>query len=198
VSAYGDATGVDARTDTGTAVNASSNSGSAVVAGHSAFTGAVATVSASTNSHDANGAAVKGFVESPMMDIYNGNTTTDSNGYATVSLPDYFQALNEDFRYQLTVVGRSFAHAIAWTPIHDNQFTIRTDHPQVQVSWQVTGIRHDPYANSHRIQVIVPKAGPEQGHYIDPQGYGQPANKSVFAAQMHGHVGQHTNTYLHP
>jgi hypothetical protein len=52
------------------------------------------------------------FVESPdMMNVYNGNVVTDKNGRATVALPDYFEALNRDFRYQLTVVGQ-FAQAI--------------------------------------------------------------------------------------
>src|SRR5208282_2151874 len=52
------------------------------------------------------------FVESPdMMNIYNGNVTTDPRGLATVVLPDYFEALNGDFRYQLTAIGQ-FAQAI--------------------------------------------------------------------------------------
>jgi len=47
------------------------------------------------------------FVESPdMMNIYNGNVVTDRHGRATVELPAYFEALNGDFRYQLTVIGR--------------------------------------------------------------------------------------------
>ena len=34
------------------------------------------------------------FVESPdMMNIYNGNITTDANGFATVEMPDWFEAL---------------------------------------------------------------------------------------------------------
>src|SRR5262249_35087928 len=45
------------------------------------------------------------FVESPdMMNIYNGNVTTDNQGYATITMPDWFSTLNRDFRYQLTVV----------------------------------------------------------------------------------------------
>ena len=51
-------------------------------------------------------------VESPdMMNIYNGNITTDQNGEAVVTLPGWFETLNSDFRYQLTVVGQ-FAQAI--------------------------------------------------------------------------------------
>ena len=45
------------------------------------------------------------------MNVYNGNVTTDANGDATVILPDYFEALNRDFLYQLTVIGQ-FAQAI--------------------------------------------------------------------------------------
>jgi hypothetical protein len=99
------------------------------------------------------------FVESPdMMNVYNGNARTDRNGFATVRLPRYFQALNRDFRYQLTVVGRSFARAIVWQRIRHNRFRIRTDRPLTLVSWQVTGIRHDAFANSHRIQPEIAKA----------------------------------------
>ena len=77
-------------------------------------------------------------VESPdMMNIYNGNIITDENGEATVQLPEYFQALNRDFRYQLTVIG-AFAQAIIADEITRNRFVIRTNDPNVKVSWQVT------------------------------------------------------------
>src|SRR5208283_4202061 len=93
------------------------------------------------------------FVESPdMMNVYNGNVTTDKRGLATVVLPDYFGALNRDFRYQLTVIGQ-FAQAMIGKEISHNRFTIRSNKPGVKVSWQVTGIRQDAYANAHRIQV---------------------------------------------
>ena len=42
------------------------------------------------------------FVESPdMMNVYNGTVILDSKGRATVELPDWFEALNRDYRYQL-------------------------------------------------------------------------------------------------
>ncbi|HLF65796.1 MAG TPA: hypothetical protein VI603_18690 [Saprospiraceae bacterium] len=89
-------------------------------------------------------------VESPdMMNIYNGNVTTDANGFAQVLLPDYFEALNEEFRYQLTCIGQ-FAQAIIAEKISDNKFTIQTDKPNVEVSWQVTGVRHDPAALKYK------------------------------------------------
>jgi len=94
----------------------------------------------------ANKYLVHSFVESPdMMNIYNGNIVTDGSGKATVQLPDYFQALNMEFRYQLTVIG-AFAQAIINKEVSNNQFEIATNQPNIKVSWQVTGIRHDAYA----------------------------------------------------
>lgn len=108
------------------------------------------------------------FVESPdMMNIYNGNVTTDAKGEAQVTLPVYFDALNRDFRYQLTVIGQ-FAQAIVAREIKDNCFTIKTDKPNVKVSWQVTGVRQDAYANANRIQVVEDK-GKQRGTYLHPE-----------------------------
>ena len=117
------------------------------------------------------------FVESPdMMNIYNGNVTSDANGDATVTLPAYFAALNRDYRYQLTVIGQ-FAQAIVATKIRDNRFTIKTDKPNVEVSWQVTGIRHDAWANAHRVQVEEDKSEKELGSYLHPELFGESAEK---------------------
>jgi hypothetical protein len=117
------------------------------------------------------------FVESPdMMNIYNGNVVTDRHGRATVELPTYFEALNGYFRYQLTVIGR-FAQAIVVEKIHDNRFEIETSKPGVEVSWQVTGIRHDAWANANRIPVEEVKSPGEQGHYLHPDLFGTGAEK---------------------
>ncbi len=119
------------------------------------------------------------FVESPdMMNIYNGNVTTDGRGEAVVRLPDWFQALNRDFRYQLTVVG-TFAQAIVGEKVARNRFLIRTDQPNVEVSWQVTGIRKDAYANAHRIRVEEAKPEEERGLYLHPEAFSQPAEKGL-------------------
>ncbi len=120
------------------------------------------------------------FVESPdMMDVYNGNVTLDDNGEAVVTMPDWFQSLNEDFRYQLTPMGDAMPNLHLADPIADNQFSIAGGTPGGQVSWQVTGIRHDPYAEAHRIQVVVDKPADEQGTYLYPDLYGQPASKGL-------------------
>lgn|GEM_PF-950214 len=124
------------------------------------------------------------FVESPdMMNIYNGNIKTDAKGYATVTLPNWFDALNRDFRYQLTVIdegdGGGFAQAKVVRGIKDNSFIIRTSVCSTTVSWQVTGIRQDPYANAHRVQVEVAKLAGERGRYLHPEAYGQPSEDGI-------------------
>ena len=119
------------------------------------------------------------FVESPdMMNVYNGNITTDQHGLATVTLPDYFEALNQDFRYQLTVMGQ-FAQAIVAKKIAANRFVIRTSKPGVEVSWQVTGIRHDAYANAFRIPVEEEKPLQQQGHYLHPELFGASPEQAI-------------------
>jgi hypothetical protein len=111
------------------------------------------------------------FVESPdMMNIYNGNITTDAGGFATVEMPAWFEALNREFRYQLTVMGKgSWARARVYEEIVDNQFVIQTDIPDTKVSWQVTGIRKDAYAEKNRIQVEEDKPAGEKGSCLHPE-----------------------------
>ena len=119
------------------------------------------------------------FVESPdMKNIYDGNVTTDAVGVAEVILPDWFEALNRDFRYQLTVLGQ-FAQAIVAEKIKNNRFKIRTSLPNVEVSWQVTGIRQDAFAEKHRIPVEEVKPEKERGSYLHPAVFDQPEEKGV-------------------
>jgi hypothetical protein len=92
--------------------------------------------------------------------------------------PEYFEALNEDFSYQLTVIGK-FAQAIIAEEIQDNRFAVRTDIPGVKVSWQVTGVRRDPYAQMRPIHVEEDKPEHERGTYLFPAGYDQPENRGV-------------------
>jgi hypothetical protein len=93
-------------------------------------------------------------------------------------LPDYFAALNRDFRYQLTVIGQ-FAQAIVSKEISRSRFTIQTSKPGVKVSWQVTGIRHDAYANAHRIQVEEEKPPQEVGRYLHPELFGASPEQAI-------------------
>jgi hypothetical protein len=122
------------------------------------------------------------FVESPdMKNVYDGIATTDNRGFATVRMPRWFQALNRTFRYQLTVLGHApwGTEARVWDEIAGNRFTIRTSKPRVRVSWQVTGVRHDAYANAHRIAVVLKKPAGERGKYLHPELYGRPKGAQI-------------------
>lgn len=159
-------------------------SGNVLVSGNLQVTGSIAKGSGTFKidhpADPANQYLVHSFVESPdMMNVYNGNITTDASGFATVQLPGYFESVNKDVRYQLTVIG-TFAQAIVAEEVKGNFFRIQTDKPHVKVSWQVTGIRNDPYAQQHRIVPEQTKPDAEKGTYLHPEVYGQPAEKALF------------------
>ena len=119
------------------------------------------------------------FVESPdMLNIYNGNVVLDANGEAVVALPDWFGAINRDFRYQLTCIG-GLAPVYIAEEIANNQFKIAGGKSGMKISWQVAGIRQDAWANAHRIPVEVEKSERERGYYIRPELYGAPEEKSI-------------------
>jgi hypothetical protein len=119
---------------------------------------------------------------SEMMNIYTGNVVTDANGLVTVPLPTWFETLNTDFRYQLTIVGRK---AQAWISqeVQNGTFAISTDTPLVKVSWQITAVRQDPYAKAHPLIAEQEKPANERGTYLRPELYGQPRDKLIGAAR---------------
>lgn len=114
------------------------------------------------------------FVESPdMKNIYDGVAILDVAGAAVVELPAWFEALNKDFRYQLTAIGAPAPGLYIAQEIKDNRFAIAGGAPNMKVSWQVTGIRHDPYAEQYRIPVEQDKPADARGTYLFPEGYGK-------------------------
>ncbi len=127
------------------------------------------------------------FVESPdMKNIYDGIAITDQDGFATVELPAYFDALNRDFRYQLTVIDDAddFVLAKVVREIEHNVFRIRTSRPSVKVSWQVTGTRDDAYALAHPIVVEQAKAETDRGRYLHPAAFGESEDRSIASAGL--------------
>ena len=56
--------------------------------------------------------------------------------------------------------------------IRNNRFKIAGGQRDMEVSWQVTGIRKDPYAERYRIPVEEEKADFERGYYLHPELYG--------------------------
>lgn len=124
------------------------------------------------------------FVESPdMKNLYDGVATLDSRGEAWVELPAYFEALNRDFRYQLTALGGAAPGLFIADEIAANRFRISGGIAGQRVSWLVTGTRHDAYAEEHRIPVEVDKPAQERGKYLYPTLHGKAAAQSIHPAQ---------------
>lgn len=120
------------------------------------------------------------FVESPdMKNLYDGVVTLDGNGNARVRMPDWFEALNREFRYQLTGVGAASPNAYVAEEIRDNSFIIAGGTPHAKISWMVTGTRHDAYAEKYRIPVEEPKTAAEKGRYLSPEAFGKPAERTI-------------------
>ena len=132
------------------------------------------------------------FVESPdMKNVYDGVVVLDRKGKAEIELPDWFGALNKDFRYQLTAIGAPGPNLYIAEEISDkttnytsnnnnnSRFKIAGGASGMKVSWQVTGIRKDPWANANRIEVEDDKSAKERGYYLHPDLYGQPEEKGI-------------------
>jgi hypothetical protein len=125
------------------------------------------------------------FVESPdMKNVYDGIVALDASGEAVVQLPSYFQALNRDFRYQLTCIG-GYAPVYIAEEVTSNAFKIAGGKAGMKISWQVTGIRQDAYAKAHPLVEEVEKTGKERGKYITPKEFGAPETLGIDYEMTH-------------
>jgi hypothetical protein len=95
------------------------------------------------------------------------------------ALPDCFESLNRDIRYQITPVGCSSPNLHVRDELKNGKFTIAGAAPQQKICWLVTGTRNDAYANAHPIVVERDKPAAEKGLYLHPVEHGQPADRGV-------------------
>lgn len=123
-------------------------------------------------------------VSSPdMKNIYDGVIILDKAGEAVVKLPDYFSALNKDFRYQLTPIG-SYSPVYIATEVANNTFKIAGGKSGQKISWTVTGIRNDAFAQGNRVEVEETKSETERGHYIHPDAFGKSLDLGIDPEKM--------------
>ncbi|MEU2391472.1 hypothetical protein [Streptomyces sp. NPDC007369] len=114
-----------------------------------------------------------------MKNVYDGEAVLDGAGGAEIVLPDWFQALNERFRYQLTAIGRAAPNLHVAQDLADNRFTIAGGEPGTRVCWQVTGVRQDPYARANPLVVESSKDEEESGKYRHPEVFGATPERRV-------------------
>lgn len=123
------------------------------------------------------------FVESPdRKNLYDGIAVLDPEGKGEVELPEWFSALNRDFRYQLTCIG-GHAPVFVAQEIKDNRFRIAGGSSGLKVSWLVTGIRQDVWANANPLPSEQDKLEAERGSFLHPELYDQPEEKSLERAR---------------
>ena len=115
---------------------------------------------------------------SDMKNVYDGVVTLDFQGSAWVELPGWFEALNRDFRYQLTPIG-SYAPAYVAQEIVNNRFQIAGEKPGQRISWLVTGIRRDAWAEKNPIAVEEDKDHADQGKLLHPLEAGHPREMGI-------------------
>jgi len=120
------------------------------------------------------------FVESAeMKNLYDGIAACDSNGETEIVLPDWFESLNADVRYQLTPVGAPAPGLHISEELSGNRFKVAGGTPGLKVSWQVSGVRRDAWATANPLRTEEDKTGADRGRYLHPEAHGQPAENSV-------------------
>jgi trimeric autotransporter adhesin len=115
---------------------------------------------------------------SEVLNLYSGNTILDDSGAAVVQLPDWFEAINKDFRYQLTPIGAPGRDLYVAEEISGGHFKIAGGKAGGKVSWQVTGLRNDAWEKAYPMVVEADK-GADRGHYLTPELYGLPATERI-------------------
>jgi hypothetical protein len=116
---------------------------------------------------------------SEMKNVYDGVAHLDKEGATWVELPEWFEALNGDFRYQLTAVGGSAPGLHVAEEIFENRFKIAGGEEGLKVCWQVTGSRKDPWAAANPFEVEQEKREEERGRYLEPSLYDAPEEQRI-------------------
>ncbi len=131
---------------------------------------------------------VHSFVESPeRKNIYDGVVEVDDSGSAVLVLPDWFAALNVDYRYQLTSLGSASPELHVADEISEGRFRIAGGVPGQRVSWQVTAVRDDAWARANPLAVEPDKGERERGSYLCPELHGHGPEQSLERA-LHGSI----------
>lgn len=102
------------------------------------------------------------------FNVYAGNILLDDDGRAEVELPDWFEAINIDFRYQLTPIGAPAPELHVAERIRDNRFAIAGGSAGLEVSWEVRARRNDPTIRRLQPVADVDKPSHLRGQYLDP------------------------------
>ncbi|MFN5912219.1 MAG: hypothetical protein ACK45H_12845 [Bacteroidota bacterium] len=115
-----------------------------------------------------------------VLNVYRGTAQFNENGEAIVELEDYVELININFTYQLTTIN-GYAPVYIKEKVKEGKFVIAGGAPDLEVSWQLTGERNDPYLQQHpeKRAVEVDKREGEKGNFLMPALYGQPMQRKI-------------------
>lgn len=115
-----------------------------------------------------------------VLNIYRGNAVFNEAGEAVVELDEYIELINKNFTYQLTTIGGP-APVFIKEKVSNGRFIISGGVAGMEVSWQLTGERNDPYLQQkpEKRQVIIEKRESEKGRFLMPGLYGKPQNTRI-------------------
>ena len=106
--------------------------------------------------------------------VYRGTVTLDASGSATITLPDYYGAINRDATYQLTPVGAPAPGLYIAHRVENNQFAIAGGPSGIDVCWTLTATRNDAYVQARPPKTELDKPASMHGRYLSPWLFGQP------------------------
>ncbi|MBS1723811.1 MAG: hypothetical protein JSS66_12765 [Armatimonadetes bacterium] len=111
--------------------------------------------------------------------LYEGSVVTGADGFAWVTLPDYYESVNRDPLIQLTVYDASsdFVMAKVTKDVQNGRFQVRTSKGHVKVAWRVDAIRNDRWMQKMGSQAEPMKPKGLRGTYLQPELYGMPASR---------------------
>lgn len=115
---------------------------------------------------------------SEVLNLYSGNVVLDASGEAVVQLPDWFEVINKDYRYQLTSIGAPGRDLYVADEVSEGRFKVAGGKAGGKVSWQVSGVRNDAWEKAHPMVVEADK-GTERGQYLTPELYGAPETARI-------------------
>ncbi len=106
------------------------------------------------------------------FNVYAGRVIADGDGQARVDLPEWFEAVNSRFRYQLTPIGAPAPELHIAREIQANHFLIAGGRAGQAVSWEVRARRND--RTMRRLEPVPEMEKPAhlRGTFLDPVAWG--------------------------
>lgn len=113
------------------------------------------------------------------LNMITGNAILDAQGRVTVDLPDHYESIGRDFRYQLTAVGAPAPNLHVAKKVANGQFEIAGGPAGLEVSWRIDATRNDAFVRTYGAPVEQEKPDALKGKYLRPELFGKTAELGI-------------------